>query len=156
MGAVLFYRITRSSVDATVRNLATRALSQGWRVAVRGRSTERLDRLDNDLWLGPDEDFLPHGMAGGPYDADQLVLLTTAAAHTNAAVALMALEGADFAPADVTGMERVWVIFDGNDPYQLEVARNQWRMAVSAGLSAQFWAEEDGSWKKKEESGPAT
>jgi DNA polymerase-3 subunit chi len=63
----------------TLRALLEKSLAAGWRVAVRGRTDEMLDRLDAQLWLGPEDGFLPHGRAGGPHDALQPVLLTTEA-----------------------------------------------------------------------------
>ncbi len=151
MGAVLFYHITRSPVDATARSLLARALAQDWRVVVRGVDTAGLERLDNDLWLGPEDEFLPHGLAGGPHDADQPVLLTLGAALPNGPAALMALDGADVLPDEVQALERVWVLFDGNDPAAVEAARGQWRALTGAGLSAQYWSEEGGRWDKKTE-----
>ena len=151
MGAVLFYHITRSPVEATLRSLLTRALGQGWRIVVRGREAAQMERLDGDLWLGPEEEFLPHGLAGGPQDPDQPVLLTTAMALPNGPSALMTLDGAEVDVAEVTGLERVWVLFDGNDPAALEAARAQWRALTGAGLAAQYWSEEGGRWEKKTE-----
>jgi DNA polymerase III chi subunit, HolC len=75
MGVVMFYHLTRSSTADTVQSLVSRALAQGWRVMIRGTDHAALDRLDARLWLGPDDDFVPHGLQGGPLDADQPVLI---------------------------------------------------------------------------------
>ena len=58
MGAVFFYHLTRSPAEATLRSLLGKSLQAGWRVVVRGRSDAFLDRLDEALWLHP-EDRLP-------------------------------------------------------------------------------------------------
>jgi DNA polymerase-3 subunit chi len=76
----------------TLRVLLEKSLAQPWRVAVRGRTDDMLDRLDGQLWLG--DGFLPHGRAGGPHDADQPVLLTTGAAG-NTPDCLVSVEGAE-------------------------------------------------------------
>ena len=94
MGRALFYHLTRRPLEATLPTLLERSLAQGWRVVVRGSSQEHLRWLDEKLWLGPDERFLPHGLAGGPHDADQPVLLTGSADCPNGAACLMAVEGA--------------------------------------------------------------
>jgi DNA polymerase IIIc chi subunit len=62
---VYFYHLTRSALDAALRQLLERALGRGWRVVVRGQDAARLDWLDEKLWLQPDAGFLPHGRAGG-------------------------------------------------------------------------------------------
>ena len=77
MGAAFFYHLTQRPLEATLPMLLTKALQAGWRVAVRGRDAGRMAWLDEKLWLGPEDGFLPHGLAGGAHEADQPVLLTT-------------------------------------------------------------------------------
>ncbi|MDV7269831.1 DNA polymerase III subunit chi [Thioclava sp. A2] len=152
MGAANFYHVTQSPLESVVENLLGRALGQGWRVEVRGREVGRMDWFDQKLWLGRDDGFLPHGIAGGPHDALQPVLLTTAPAEGRFD-ALMAIDGAEVAPAEIEARERVWILFDGNDPMALDVARGQWRALTGAGVAAQYWSEESGRWQMKVESG---
>ncbi len=153
MGDVYFYHLTRQPLEAVLPMLLTRATGAGWRVAVRGVEAARMDWLDDKLWLGPEEGFLPHGRAGGPHDADQPVLLTTDVALPNGAACLMAVDGAGVTADEVQGLERVCILFDGNDPAAVEFARGQWRDLTEAGCAAQYWSQESGSWQKKAESG---
>ena len=150
MGAVYFYHLTQRPLEATLPALIERSLGAGWRVAVRGTKAERLDWLDQKLWLLGDESFLPHGMSGGPHDALQPVLLTTGAA-ANKAQCLMSVDGAEVAPEEVAAHERVCILFDGADQAALEHARGQWRTLTEAGVPAQYWSEESGKWEKKAE-----
>ncbi|MCD1624619.1 DNA polymerase III subunit chi [Seohaeicola saemankumensis] len=152
MGAAYFYHLTRNPLEVALPQLLGRARSVGWRVAVRGRDPERLDWLDRQLWLGPEAGFLPHGLAGGPHDASQPVLLTTGEASNDPAC-LMTVDGAGLDPAEVQALERVCVIFDGNDPAALDIARGQWKALTDAGCAAQYWSEESGRWEKKAERG---
>lgn len=147
MGTAFFYHLTRRPLEATLPSLLDKALAQGWRVAVRGADAARLDRLDETLWMG--EGFLPHGRAGGAFDADQPVLLTTGAEAPNGAVCLMAVDGAPVAPEEAGAMERVCILFDGNVPAAVETAREQWRRLTGAGVPAQYWSEESGRWEMK-------
>lgn len=153
MGAVLFYHLTRRPLEAVLPPILERALAQGWRVAVRGTSEDRLDWLDEKLWMGAG--FLPHGRAGGGFDADQPVLLTTNPNAPNTPCALMAVDGAEVRPEEAAALERVWVLFDGADEAALAHARGQWRALTGAGVAAQYWSEESGRWQKKAESGAA-
>jgi len=152
MGAVYFYHLTRSPLEATLPMLLEKARGAGWRVAVRGTSQARLDWLDEKLWQGPDAGFLPHGRAGGDFDADQPVLLTMDAALANGAACLMCVDGAQVTAEEVQALERVCVLFDGNDAQALDAARGQWRALSAAGCAAQYWSQESGSWAKKAES----
>ncbi|MEO3413309.1 DNA polymerase III subunit chi [Roseovarius sp. CAU 1744] len=151
MGAAYFYHLTRGPVEATLPMLLGKAMEAGWRVAVRGRDAARMDWLDEKLWLGPEEGFLPHGRAGKPHEADQPVLLTTSADMPNGATCLMSVDGADITAEEVASMERVCVLFDGNDPAALDVARGQWKALTDAGCAAQYWSEASGRWEKKAE-----
>ena len=151
MGAAYFYHLTRQPLEATLPLLLGKALGAGWRVAVRGTDAERMDWLDEKLWLGPEEAFLPHGRAGGPHDAAQPVLLTIDRTAGNAPQCLMTVDGADVAAEEVQSLERVCVLFDGSDPDAVEAARGQWRNLTGAGCSAQYWSEESGRWEKKAE-----
>lgn len=151
MGAAYFYHLTRQPLETTLPMLLGKARQAGWRVAVRGRDAERLGWLDEKLWLGPEEGFLPHGLAGGPHDALQPILLTTDKAANDPAC-LMSVDGAEVAAEEVNTLERVCVLFDGNDDSAVQVARGQWKALTDAGCAAQYWSEESGRWEKKAES----
>jgi DNA polymerase-3 subunit chi len=145
----MFYHLTRRPMEDTLSMLLGKARQAGWRVLVQGTSEARMDWLDEKLWLGPEEGFLPHGRAGGPHDALQPVLLSTEAQRPNGATCVMSVDGAPVAPEDVSALERVCVLFDGNDGDALQVARGQWKNLKDAGVQAEYWSEESGSWEKK-------
>jgi len=151
MGAAYFYHLTQRPLEVTLPLLLGKALQAGWRVAVRGRDPGRMTWLDQKLWLGPEDGFLPHGLAGGPHDADQPVLLTTGAEQPNGAMCVMAVDGAEVAPDEVQALERVCILFDGNDADAVTIARGQWKALTAAGCSAQYWSEASGKWEKKAE-----
>ena len=151
MGAVYFYHLTRTPLETTLPTLLSKARAAGWKVAVRGTDSERLEWLDEKLWLG--DGFLPHGIAGGDFDTEQPVLLTTSEVAANDPSCVMAVDGANVTADEVTALERVCVLFDGNDPSAVEAARGQWRALTDAGCAAQYWSQESGSWAKKAESG---
>lgn len=152
MGKVMFYHLTRSVPADALAALLPRAIAQGWRVMLRGSDPDALDRLDAALWVqGGDESFLPHGQVGGPHDSDQPVLLGLGPA-VNGARVLALIDGAEAGDAEIAGMERVWVLFDGNDPQRLQAAREQWKSMTAAGHMAEYWSEDGGRWEKKAES----
>lgn len=152
MGAAYFYHLTRSAADTTVQALLGKSLAAGWRVVVRGQSDAMLARLDDLLWLRPDDGFLPHGRAGGDDDAEQSVLLTKTAEIPNKAACVISVEGAEVSAEDVQALERVCILFDGQDEAALNHARGQWKALTAAGCAAQYWSEESGKWKMMSES----
>ncbi|SFD98807.1 DNA polymerase III subunit chi [Roseivivax sediminis] len=151
MGAAYFYHLTRRPLEVTLPVLLDKALGAGWRVAVRGTRRDRLEWLDEKLWLGPEDGFLPHGLAGGPHDAAQPVLLTDRAEAPNGARCVMAIDGAEVAADEVRVLERVCILFDGADAAAVQEARGQWKALTGAGCAAQYWSEESGRWEKKAE-----
>lgn len=151
MGDAYFYHLTRRPLEATLPMLLEKARGAGWRVAVRGQETARMGWLDQKLWLGPEEGFLPHGLAKAPHAADQPVLLITGTDMPNGATCLMAVDGADVTAEEVKRLARVCVLFDGNDEAALQVARGQWKALTEAGCTAQYWSEASGKWEKKAE-----
>ena len=154
MGAALFYHLTEQPLEATLPVLLAKALDAGWRVELRGPDAALLGRLDDVLWTRPEDGFLPHGRAGGPDDAHQPILICgPGEAARNDPDCLMAVGGAEVAPAEAAERERVWILFDGHDPAAVARARDQWRQLTSAGCAAQYWAQDGGRWVKKSESG---
>ena len=154
MGAAYFYHLTDTPLDQTLPMLVGKARGAGWRVLVRGRGEAVLKRLDERLWAGAPTSFLPHGMAGGPHDGVQPVLLgvDVPAAGFDC---VMSVDGAAVTADEVNQSQRACILFDGYDEAALNHARQQWKMLSDAGCQAQYWAQVDGAWVKKAESGAA-
>lgn len=151
MGAVYFYHLTETPLDDTLPMLVSKARGAGWRVLVRG-PLPLVERLDQTLWGGDADEFLPHGLAGGAHDADQPVLLGEGVAADGFAC-IMSVGGAEVTPDEIGTVERVCVLFDGADGAALDRARGQWKSLTDAGCAAQYWAQDDGRWVKKAEAG---
>ena len=151
MGEIFFYHLTRQPVEQALPQLLQRARDAGWRVAVRGGSQERLNWLDEKLWL--QEGFLAHGVAGTGFDADQPILLTLGAPE-NGAECLVSFDGAEVSETDVAGMTRTMIVFNGHDDAAVQTARGQWKALTEAGAAAQYWSQESGSWEMKRKHPP--
>lgn len=149
MGVVRFYHLTRSPLDRALSLLAGKAHAAGLRTEVRGATEDRLDALDRALWLGDEAGFLPHGRAGGPHDAMQPVLLTTAQAAAPETRCVMCVDGAPVDPGEAARHDRTFVLFDGEDAAALDHARGQWTALKGAGLTCEYWSEESGRWAQK-------
>ncbi len=108
MGEAYFYHLTKRSADEALAPLLRRAVAQGWRCVVRGTDARRMARLDARLWSG--DGFEPHGLAGGPHDARQPVLLTTGA---EVADCVIAVDGAAISAAEVEAAARACVVCGG-------------------------------------------
>lgn len=149
MGSALFYHLTRSAPGQLLPVLLGKSLQAGWRVELRGRDRSRQQALDENLWLA--EGFLPHGLAGGPLDPRQPVLLTVEGQVAgNAPQCVISVDGAGITATECEGLQRVCIIFDGNDPEALDRARGQWRELRAGGVTAEYWSEAEGRWERKQ------
>jgi len=155
MGILRFYHVTRGSVAETLPKLLFRALEAGLRVQIRCADAEGADRLDRALWLGPEADFIPHGVAGGPHDARQPVLIDPAPRVAADIACLMVVDGAEVTAQEVRALGRVFVVFDGQDDEALARARAQWTALTGAGLGAEYWSEASGRWACARTAAPA-
>jgi DNA polymerase-3 subunit chi len=63
----------------------------------------------------------------------------------------MSVQGADVGVDEVEALDRVCILFDGDDEVALDRARGQWKTLKDAGASAQYWSEASGRWEKKAE-----
>ena len=149
MGDVYFYHLTRSPMAATVTDLLGKCMSNDWRVVIQGKNFPVMQALDTQLWKGPVDAFLPHGLANGKTDDDQPVLLTVDMADYQTRQVLMVVDDAPFNPTDAQNLERVCILFDGNNPESVNIARAKWKAVSDAGVTAQYWSQESGNWQKK-------
>ncbi len=123
MGSAYFYQLKDSPLEATLPMLVGKARSAGWRVLVRGQDPALIKRLDELFWQGADDGFMPHGVAGGAHDADQPVLIGDV--PSDGFGCLMSVAGAAVSDAEVNAMERVCILFDGEE---LELTRYEFRL----------------------------
>lgn len=148
MGEIRFYRLGEEGVDGTLPLLLERVLARGQRALVRAGMAEALPRLDARLWTYAPGSFLPHGIAGGPHDADQPVLLTTGTG-SNGADVLFLTDGARVDPAEADDFAMIVRLFEDRDGEAVAQAREDWRAVTQAQKEAVFWAREGGKWVEK-------
>ncbi|MGP8231094.1 MAG: DNA polymerase III subunit chi [Methylovirgula sp.] len=149
---IWFYHLQTQRLERALPALLERALAQGWRVVVQAASEERLDALDDVLWTYADASFLAHGRARDGDAEMQPVYLTCGGENPNAARLRLFVDGADIAGglAPDAAYDRAILLFDGNDPDQLDSARAQWKALKSSGFPLTYWQQtEAGGWEKK-------
>lgn len=146
MGAVYFYQLQGMALEQALPLLLDKARSNGWRVLVRAAGAPLRAQLDSALWQGPPASFRAHGVAGGPADADQPILLGDLPAAGFDCV--MAVAGATITPDEAQVLQRGCIIFDSDDQAKA-LARAQWKTLSDAAVPLQYWAQEAGRWTKK-------
>jgi DNA polymerase III subunit chi len=138
-----FYQLSRDPAEAVVPLLAQNTLKAGERLLVVSADDAQITRVSEALWKRADS-FLAHGVAGGPDDARQPILLSQQPDPLNGARYLALADGNWREAAD--GFERVFLLFG---EATIEAARATWRsLDEREGVERHFWRQEDGKWVK--------
>jgi DNA polymerase-3 subunit chi len=149
MTEILFYHLQRTPLERVLPQLLEKSLERGWRVAVQAPSEERIEALDAHLWTFRDDSFLPHGTWREAEAREQPIVLTVEDHNPNGASVRFLLDGAPL-PADAKDYQRVVLVFDGDDPEAVAVARTRWSDAKAQGFEVTYWQpDENGRWQRK-------
>lgn len=128
--------------------LLEKCLDRGWRVLAVSSDATRRAALDEALWTYDDQSFLPHGQAEaeGLQPADQPVLISSQLENANSAAVALLMDGAEL-PVDAP-FERCMVMFDDGDGPTRQKAREQFKAAKDAGLTARYFQQSGRGWQE--------
>jgi DNA polymerase-3 subunit chi len=146
---LLFYHLQRQPIERVLPALLEKSLERGWRVVVQAASEERIEALDAHLWTFRDDSFLPHGTWREAEAAQQPILLTVNDDNPNEAAVRFLIDGAPV-PPDAATYQRIVLLFDGDDPDAVALARTRWSDAKQQGFEVTYWQpDENGRWQRK-------
>lgn len=149
MTEVLFYHLQDMTVENVLPPLLEKSLERGWRVVVQSTSEERADALDAHLWTYRDDSFLPHATWRVSDAADQPIVLAIEEDNPNGANVRFLIDNAAL-PQDAQGYARMVLLFNGDDPDALALARSAWTDCKARGFDVTYWqADERGRWQKR-------
>ncbi len=136
-----FYQLSQSPVEAALPLIARATLASGERLLVVSAEPAQQTRISDGLWALKDS-FLAHGLAGGPHEVRQPILLSDVCEAANGArfVALADGQWRDAAEA----FDRVFLFFDAAT---LGGARTTWRqLGDRDDAERHFWKQDCGKW----------
>lgn len=145
MTRVDFYQLSRDPIDVTVAKLARKVLQAGERLVVVSGDAAQREQLSQTLWEQGGAAFLAHGLAGGPDDARQPILLSDSCSAPNEARMLLIADG--IWREEALGFDRVLLLFA---PDGREAAAGLWRRfatdeAIDNRINKQ---DEQGNWRE--------
>ena len=143
MAEIGFYHLIRTGVADALPPLLGKTLAAGQRALVCAQDRALLEALDDRLWQCETPDWLPHGMAGAAFAADQPILLSCSDSPENGARFLFLLDGME---VEARRFERVFDLFDGKDEQAVSAARMRWSRAKSNGHTVIYWQQGERSW----------
>jgi len=144
---VSFYHLQHWPLEKALPKLLEKTLGAGKRAVVMTGSDARAEQLAAVLWAYDQGSWLPHGTKKDGRPEDQPLWLTATDESPNQADFVFLTDGAT--AADVSGFERCFEIFDGNDGAQVAAARMRWTAYKEAGHTLKYLQQtETGGWSE--------
>lgn len=138
-----FYHLTMAPLDRVLPLIAEKVLGRGGRLLIVAEDAALRMRIDQLLWSYSPASFLPHGQAGGGWDADQPALIAEAVAPTNGARNVTLVDG--LWRDEALDFDRAFHLFDEDS---IGAARVAWRgLGDREGVERRYWRQdENGRW----------
>ena len=148
MTEISFYHLEKSNLEHALPKLLEKVLEMGKRALVMGESEARIEILASALWTYNPDSWLPHGTSKDSYPEEQPVWLSSEDTNPNGATFLFLLNGMN--SERVSDFERCFVLFDGNDPSMVDIARTHWSDYQKSGHNVTYWQQSSsGAWEKR-------
>lgn len=152
MAEIGFYHLTKTALEPALGQLLTKVLESDRRAVVMASSPERVEALTKGLWTYRPDSFLPHGSSKDGDAEAQPIYLTDKPDVPNGASVLVLVDNAAAADPLPAGIERVLIMFDGQDETAISSAREAWKAHQSKGDKLVYWQQtERGGWNKARE-----
>jgi DNA polymerase-3 subunit chi len=136
-----FYQLSRDPAEGVVPLLAQNTLKAGERLLVVSADDGQIVRISEALWSRKDS-FLAHGLAGGPHQERQPILLADSPAAANGARYVSFADGEWRDEAEQ--FERVFLLFDSAT---IDQARATWRkLGEREDVERKFWKQDGAKW----------
>ncbi|MDP6603374.1 MAG: DNA polymerase III subunit chi [Rhodospirillales bacterium] len=150
MAKIGFYQLLTLPLEKALPRLLEKTLAEGKRAVVIAASAERVEALNQALWTFGRDSWLPHGAEKDGFAEDQPIWLTERDENPNAASFLFLTDGS---VTEYAGdYQRVFEIFDGNDPGAVEAARERWRSYRGSDHALTYWQQTGtGGWENREQ-----
>jgi DNA polymerase-3 subunit chi len=134
-----FYHLTAAPLERVLPAICEKVLAGGGRLVVVAEEP-LLARLDEQLWTGARDSFLPHGRQD---PEAQPILLSSTPTPANGAVNVALADGAW--RDEALDFERTFYFFDSG---RLDEARGAWRtLKGRADAQARYWKQDErGKW----------
>ena len=148
MSEVFFYHLTQTRLEIALPKILERALSADWLVELRLGMDSDVKSISDAIWKGPDDSFLPHCLEDNDKLHDYPIVLSKSPL-SEVRDCLIIIEQAELQINEIQKFKRVCLLFDSKNEVDLTKARVSWKSISDAGVNTVYWAEDQGSWKKK-------
>ena len=133
-----FYQLGQTPLEDVIASIAAKLLSNDERLLIVAGDAALLGRLDRILWDQGPTSFLPHGVGGGPDDAQQPILLSSTVDAPNLARNVLIADG-EWREAALS-YDRTFFLFDA---HSVDAARLAWKLLAGRdGVERRYWAQD--------------
>ena len=148
MSEVYFYHLTHTRLEVALPKILERALSAEWSVELRIGMERDEETISDAIWKGPDESFLPNCLEGSDKLQDHPIVLSKSSL-SEVRDCLVVIDQVNLKENEVKKFKRVCLLFDAKNEVELTNARKTWKSLSNAGVNTVYWAEDQGTWKRK-------
>ena len=148
MSEVYFYHLTHTRLEVALPKILERALSAEWSVELRIGMERDEETISDAIWKGPDESFLPNCLEDSDKLQDHPIVLSKSSL-SEVRDCLVVIDQVNLKENEVKKFKRVCLLFDSKNEVELTNARKTWKSLSNAGVNTVYWAEDQGTWKRK-------
>ena len=148
MSEVYFYHLTHTRLEVALPKILERALSAEWSVELRIGMERDEETISEAIWKGPDESFLPNCLEDSDKLQDHPIVLSKSSL-SEVRDCLIVMDQVNLKENEVKKFKRVCLLFDAKNEVELTNARKTWKSLSNAGVNTVYWAEDQGTWKRK-------
>jgi len=148
MSEVYFYHLTHTRLEVALPKILERALSAEWSVELRIGIERDEETISDAIWKGPDESFLPNCLEDSDKLQDHPIVLSKSSL-SEVRDCLIVIDQVNLKENEVKKFKRVCLLFDAKNEVELTNARKTWKSLSNAGVNTVYWAEDQGTWKRK-------
>tara|TARA_Y100001980_G_C14449604_1_gene233821 strand:- start:103 stop:552 length:450 start_codon:yes stop_codon:yes gene_type:complete len=148
MSEVYFYHLTHTRLEVALPKILERALSAEWSVELRIGMERDEETISDAIWKGPDESFLPNCLEDSDKLQDHPIVLSKSSL-SEVRDCLIVIDQVNLKENEVIKFKRVCLLFDAKNEVELTNARKTWKSLSNAGVNTVYWAEDQGTWKRK-------
>ena len=148
MSEVYFYHLTHTRLEVALPKILERALSAEWSVELRIGMERDEETISDAIWKGPDESFLPNCLEDSDKLQDHPIVLSKSSL-SEVRDCLIVIDQVSLKENEVKKFKRVCLLFDAKNEVELTNARETWKSLSNAGVNTVYWAEDQGTWKRK-------
>lgn len=138
-----FYQLSRDPAEIALAAVADKVIAAGERLLVVSADEGQLARISEALWARK-ASFLAHGVAGGPHQERQPILLSDRPEPVNTARYVAFADGRW--RDEGLAFDRAFLLFDGST---IDDARATWRgFDGRDDVQRNYWRQDEGKWIK--------